>query len=115
MDHKWIAVLATIFLGISIIVNVMAGSMFVTAQDRDKLDQQKMTQSVDIGFIHFSIPGSGYINGLLQLMDFKEYNATLFTGNAEIIYFALTGITFMIGFGLFVTLLGIAANAIRSR
>lgn len=114
-DLKWVGVLATIFLGFTIIMNVMSGTGFVTTQDRNILDQQKMTQSVDVGLLSFAIPGSGYINGLIHMTDFNEYNNNLFTGNAQIIYFALTGITFVIMCGLFLSLLGVAVNAFRPR
>lgn len=115
MDYKWIGVLVTIFLGLTLICNVMSGSGLITTQDRNRLDQQKMTQSVDIGFFSISIPGSGYISGLMHMIDFREYNNTLFTGNAQIIYFALVGISFIVMFMLFVSLLGLAVNAIRGR
>lgn len=115
MDFKWIGWLVSIFLGFTLIMNVMSGASLVTTQDRDKLDQQKMTQSVDIGIFSLAIPGSGYVKGIIELLDFKEYNDVLFTGNAQIIYFFLTGVSFMVLFFIFVTLVSLAVNAIRGR
>lgn len=115
MDFKWIGWLVTVFIGLTLIMNILSGTSLITDADRDKLDQQKMTQSVDIGFFSIAIPGSGYIKGIMELLDFKEYNDILFTGNAQIIYFVLVGVSFIVMFFLFVTLLGLAVNAIRGR
>lgn len=115
MDFKWIGWLVTVFLGFTLIMNVMSGFDLVTDQDRNKLDQQKMTQSVDVGVFTFAIPGSGYIDGVMGMLDFSEYNDQLFTGNAQIIYFALTGVSFMILFFIFISLIGLAVNAFRGR
>jgi len=113
MDFKWVGVVLTIFIGLTLITNVMSGSGFITQSDRDILDNQKMTTEVDLGIVSIPIPGSGYVNGLIRMLDFKEYNDILFTGNAQIIYFALTGISFMVLLFLFITLIGAMVNKFR--
>lgn len=113
MDFKWIGALATIFIGFTLICNILTGTGFISQTDVNIMDQQKMTQDIDLGIIHIPIPGSGYVAGVIRMLDFKEYNDILFTGMGQIIYFGMASITFLIGFFLFITIVSIAVNKIR--
>lgn len=113
MDFKWVGVLATIFIGLTLICNIMQGTGYISTADRDLLDQQKMTQEVDLGLFSIPIPGSGYVNGIIRMLDFREYNDILFTGMGQIIYFAMAGVVFLVGFFLFVTVIGLAVGNLR--
>jgi hypothetical protein len=115
MDMKWIGVLVTIFIGMTLICNVMQGTDFITADDRDILDNQGMTQEIDIGFFSIPVPGLNYVTGIIRMLDFKEYNDIIFTGNAQIIYFIMAGISFIVGFFIFISVLQLGVNAIRGR
>ena len=113
MDYRWIGVVATIFIGLTLICNIMAGTGYISATDRNLLDAQKMTQEVDLGLFSIPIPGSGYVGALIRMVDFNEYNDVLFTGMGQIIYFALAGIVFIVGVFLFITVVGLAVGNLR--
>jgi hypothetical protein len=113
MDYRWIAVVAMIFIGLTLICNIMTGTGYITATDRNLLDAQKMTQEVDLGLFSIPIPGSGYVGAIIRMVDFSEYNNVIFSGMGQIIYFALAGIVFLVGFFLFITIIGLAVGNLR--
>lgn len=114
MDYRWIGWLGSVFIAMTLICNIMTGTL-LNESDVAILQQQKITQDVTVGFISIPIPGLNYITGIMRLMDFKEYNEVIFTGNAQIIYYFLSGVVFVIGFTLFITVIGLGVNAIRAR
>jgi hypothetical protein len=58
------------------------------------------------------VPNTNFLSGLFHLVSF-DYS--FFGGMGQLIMFGLYSITFMIGFMMFVTVIGIGVNAIRAR
>jgi hypothetical protein len=114
MDFKWVGFLGTVYLGLTLICNVIGGA-FMTAVDISHMQNLGITQTIHIGWFSLPVPNMSFISGVMRMLDFKEYNNVLFTGNAEIIYYLLATISFMVAFALFITIIGIGVNAIRTR
>lgn len=110
LDAKWIGWAVSVFLGLTLISGILGGTM-LTATDIAYLNQMGLTQKVDFGFFTLPIPNTNYISGLYHMLIF-DY--PMFGGMGQLIMFGLYSITFMIGFGLFITLIGIAVNKIRA-
>lgn len=111
MDYKWIGWAATVFIGLSLINGVVGGAL-ISSSDVDILNQMGITQKVDVGFMTLAVPNTNYIQGLFHLL---KFDYSFFGGMAQIILFALYSVTFMVGFMMFVTVIGLGINAIRSR
>lgn len=109
--YKWIGVIATIFVGLTIINGVLGG-VFVSTSDVAILNQVGLTQKVDIGFMTVPVPNMNFISGLMHMLSF-DYS--FFGGMGQLILFGLYAITFMVAFGLFFAVIGLGVNAIRPR
>lgn len=109
--YEWIGWLATVFLGLTVINRVLAGT-WISAADVTILNKARLTQNVSFGFFSVPLPSTSFIQGV---MDMLKGDYSLFSGNAQIFYFFFQTVTFMIGFALFVMLVSIAVNAIRTR
>lgn len=113
MDFKWIGFLGTIYIILTVICRTME-STFMTAADVALLQDLGVTQVMKIGWYSLPAPNLNIFSGLMRILDFSEYNAILFTGNAQIIYYILACVSFMVAVFLALQLLSIAVNAIRS-
>jgi hypothetical protein len=111
MDFKWIGWAGTVFLGLTIINSILGGAL-VSSTDVAILNQVGLTQKVDIGFMTLPVPNTNFISGLFHMISF-DYS--FFGGMGQLILFALYSVTFMIGFMLFITVIGLGINAIRGR
>ena len=109
--YEWIGWLATSFLGLTIINRILEGT-FISAADVEILNQTSITQNVSFGFFSVPIPGAGFIAAIWKMLS-ADYS--FFSGNAQVFYFFYQTVTIMIGFGLVITLISIAVNAIRGR
>jgi len=111
VDHRWIGWLATVFVGMTLINSVLGG-VFIASSDVDILNQTSITQKVDIGFMTIPVPNTNFITGIFKMLSF-DYS--FFGGMGQLILFGLYSVTFMIAFGLFLTVIGLGVNAIRGR
>jgi preprotein translocase subunit SecE len=87
----------------------------MTSVDIAHMQNLGITQSLTVGWFSLPVPNMNFIGGVMRMLDFKEYNSVLFTGNAEIIYYLLSTISFMVAFSLFIMIISIGVNAIRAR
>ncbi len=110
MVETMIGFLATSFVGLTYIAHVLESTV-INSADVAVLNQMGITQRIDIGFMSIPVPGLNYIQGIMQLGSF-DYS-TLFTGNAQLLLFLIYSIIFVIGFTLFLTVVGLGVNAIR--
>jgi hypothetical protein len=111
MDYKWIGFLGTLFVGLTLISQICGGAFFSTT-DVAIMNQISITQMVDIGFMSLVVPNTNFLSGIYHMMTF-DYG--FFSGNGQLILFAIYSITFMVSFMLFITVIGLGINAIRSR
>jgi len=114
MDFKWVGFLGTVYIGLTLICRMLEGA-FMTAADIAHMQDLGITQAINIGWFSLTVPNINFISGLMKMLDFKEYNQVLFAGNAQILYYFLTTISFMVAFTFFITIISIGINAIRAR
>jgi len=111
MDFKWIGWAATVFLGLTII-NGICGGVLIGTTDVAILNQMGITQKIDIGFMTLPVPNANFIEGIFHLLSF-DYS--FFGGMGQLILYGLYAVTFMVGFSMFVLIIGLGVNAIRVR
>lgn len=111
MDYKWIGFLGTCFVGMTIINRVLEG-LWITGTDVGIMNQLSITQKVDVGFMSLPVPNMSFISGIFHML---QFDYSFFGGNAQLIQFAMYSISFMVAFMLFVTIIGLGINAIRTR
>jgi len=111
MDYRWIGWAGVVFIGLTIINSILGGAL-VSTTDVEILNQTGLTQKVDIGFMSLPVPNTSFLSGVFHMLSF-DYS--FFGGMGQLILFALYSVTFMIGFMLFITIIGLGINAIRSR
>ena len=109
--YKWIGVIGTIFIGLTII-NGILGGVFVSSSDVAILNNVGLSQKVDIGFMTLSVPNANFLTGLKHMVTF-DYS--FFGGMGQFIVFALYPISFMVFFALFVMIISAGLNALRPR
>lgn len=112
MDFKWVGWLGTIYIVLTLICRTIE-SAFFTQADLAALQNIGVTQSMTFGWFSLPAPNLNIFDGLMRILDFSEYNAVIFTGNAQIIYYILATASFMVAIFLVITLISIAVNAIR--
>lgn len=111
MDYKFIGFIGTVFVGLTITNQILGGFMF-SSTDVAIMNQISITQKVDIGFMSLTVPNVNFLSGIMHMLTF-DYS--FFGGMAQIILFGLYAVTFMVSFMLFITVIGLGINAIRSR
>lgn len=111
MDFKWVGWAGMMFVGLTIINSILGGA-FVSTTDIGILNQVGLTQKVDIGFMTIPVPNMNFIQGLMNML---SWNYNFFGGMGQLIIFFLYAVTFMVAFMLFITVIGLGINAIRSR
>lgn len=109
--YEWIGWLATVFVGFTIINRILTGT-WISASDVAILNEARLTQNVNFGFFSVPLPSTSFLQGVWDML---KGDYSFFSGNAQIFYFFFQTVTFMIGFALFVMLVSIAVNAIRTR
>lgn len=113
LDFKWFGFVGTIYIILTLICRTME-STFLTAADVALMQSIGVTQVMKVGWYSLPAPNMNIFSGLMRILDFSEYNDILFTGNAQIIYYILACVSFMVALFLAIQLLAIAVNAIRS-
>lgn len=110
IDVKWVGWAVSIFLGLTLISGILGGTL-LTSSDVGIMNQMGLTQKVDLGFFTLPVPNTHYLTGLWDMLTFQY---PMFGGMSQLIVFGMYSITFMFGFALFITLMGLAVNKIRS-
>ena len=111
MIYTLVGFLATCFVGVSYIAHVLEGSVY-TASDVAVLNQVGISQVVHIGFMSVPVPGLNFVQGIIKMAQF-DYS-TIFTGNAQLLLFLVYGFSFVMMFALFLTVVSLGVNAIRT-
>jgi len=111
VDYKWIGWAATVFIGLTLISGILGG-VLVSSTDIAILNQMGLSQKVDIGFMTLPVPNTNFISGLFHCLSF-DY--PFFGGMGQLILFGMYAVTFMVGFMMFLTVIGLGINAIRGR
>lgn len=113
MDFKWVGWLGTIYVVLTLICRTMS-STFLTTADVAIIQQMGVTQTLQVGWFSIPAPNLNIFSGFMRILDFREYNSILFTGNAQVIYYILATASFMVAIFFAITIISIAVNAIRS-
>lgn len=113
MNFAWIGFLGSTFFGLTLINRALEGR-WITATDVGFMNQLRITQSVHVGFISIPIPNLSYITGIYKMMQMSDYSF-LNVGNGQFLMFFLYSISFLVGFMIFITIIGMGVNFIRGR
>lgn len=111
MIYSLVGFLATSFVGLTYVAHVLEGSM-IDSTDVAMLNQVGISQVVHLGFLSIPVPGLNFVQGIIQMGSF-DYSS-IFTGNAQLLLFVVYSITFVVMFAMFLTVIGLGVNAIRT-